>query len=145
MPKTSLKQLYTRMNHLKLMVDYDLVDPNILAALSRISSVNAKTTIECGFRQDASDKVLVAATETEKRILLTANYNDINEREYPPCFHGGIILINHPRPNADVVHDRVKAFSQSGSKSQARGHVTYLNRDKAIIHKLHQEKIEVKF
>lgn len=145
MPKTSLKRLFTRTNHLKLMVDYCLVDPDILNALKTIRSVRVKTTIECGFNQGEKDKVLVAATEPKHRILLTANFNDINERKYPPCGHGGIILINHPRPDSAVVLERVKAFVLSGSKSEAKGHVTYLNKDKAIIHKLHKEKREVRF
>jgi hypothetical protein len=127
------------------MVDYDLVDAEILTALNKIGAVNVKTTIECGYSQGAADKVLVDGTQKKRRVLLTGNYNDINERVYKPCFHGGIILINHPRPTGDIVYARMKAFSQSGGRSEAKGHVTYLNEDKAIVHKLHKEKIEVAF
>ncbi len=145
MPKTFLKRLFTHTKHLKVMVDYDLVDADILTALKKIGAVNVKTTIECGYSQGASDKVLVAGTQAKRRILLTANYNDINERLYEPCFHGGIILINHSRPTSDIVYKRMKAFSESGMRSQAKGHVTYLNADKAIVHKLNKERIEVVF
>jgi hypothetical protein len=110
------------------MVDYDLVDPKILEALRRIKSVNMKTTIECGFDQSTADKVLVKATEKERRLLLTANYRDINERVYPPCFHGGILLINHPRPSSDTVYERMKAFTESGGRSKSEGPCYVLER-----------------
>lgn len=145
MPKISSKRLPTRTKHLKLMVDYDLVNPDILAALRKIKALDVRTIIECGFDQGTSDKTLVGATRQKRRLLLTANFNDINERVYPPCFHGGIILINHKRPTARAVYDRIKAFSRTGQRSLAKSHVTHLNADKATIHTLSKEPVEVPF
>jgi hypothetical protein len=127
------------------MVDYDLVDPEILDALRRIKSVSVKTTIECGFDPWTKDGTLVDATSTKRRLLLTANYRDINERRYKPCLHGGILLIHHPKPSWETVYERMKAFSESGGRSQAKGHVTYLKAEKAIVHKLFKEVVEVPF
>jgi hypothetical protein len=128
------------------MVDEDLLDRRTIAALRKIGSgIDVKTILECNFSPGTKDKVLVAATRTKRRILLTANYRDINERIYKPCDHGGIILIKHRRPSPEVVCARVKAFCQSGKRSQAKGHVTHLNEDKFTIHKLHRETIEAKY
>jgi hypothetical protein len=128
------------------MVDEDLFGKEIIAALHQLgSAVDVKTIVECDFPTGTKDKALVAATQRKRRILLTANYNDINERKYPPCEHGGIILIYHPNPSAEVVSSRLKAFCQSGKRSQAKGHVTYLSEDKFKIYKLHEEIIEEKY
>jgi len=129
--------------NLKVMVDEDLLDKRTIAALHELgTAVAVKTILECGFALGSKDSVLVEATTTQRRILLTANFNDINERRYRPCEHGGIILIDHPNPSPEVVSSRLKAFCKSGKRSQARGHVTYLKADKFIIHKLHKEKLE---
>lgn len=127
------------------MVDNCLLDPDILSALRKINSINVKTQIECGYPHWTKDPVLVEATTTERRLLLTSNYNDINESVYEPCSHGGIILIKHARPDAQIVYERMKAFTQSGSRSHAKNHVTHLRAKDAIILKEHDEKVEVKF
>ena len=132
----------THTKHLKVMLDYDLVDKRIIEALRKIGAVDVKTIIECGFQQDTHDKILVAATEKKRRLLLTANYRNINEHVYEPCNHGGIILIKHPRPTPEAVYARVKAFCQSGQRSMAKRHVTYLKEDGFTIHKLYREIIE---
>lgn len=125
------------------MVDEDLIDHAILEALQKIgAAVNAKSFLDCSFSQGADDKDLVAATKPKRRVLLTRNYRDINERVYPPCKHGGIILIKHPNPTPQVVVSRLKAFCRSGRRSEAKGHVTYLNADSYKIHKLNNEIIE---
>ncbi len=145
MPKISLKKLFTRANHLKLMVDYCMIDPEILDALHSIKTLDVKTTIECGYNPWTTDETLVAGTLEKDRLLLTANYNDITPRKYPPCGHGGILLIKHPKPDGRVVHERMQSFSVRGGRSHAKGHVTYLGEDKAVVHKLHREIVEVNF
>jgi hypothetical protein len=128
------------------MVDEDLLDKRTIAALRSLgSAVSVKTIEECSLALGTKDKILVAATKRKRRVLLTANYNDINESRYKPCGHGGIILIDHPRPSPEVVCARLKAFCRSGKRSQAKGHVTYLRADKFTIHKLHGEKIEERY
>jgi hypothetical protein len=127
------------------MVDYDLIDPLVIKALHKIGAVDVKTIIECGFQPWTSDKTLVSATSEKRRILLSANFNDINEHKYPPCLHGGIILIKHARPSPEVVYDRIKAFSKSGQRSLAKSHVTHLNASGATIHTLDQNPVKVAF
>jgi hypothetical protein len=127
------------------MVDEDLLDPEILEALHRIGSVDVKTTFECRLASGTKDHVIVAATEEQQRLLLTANFRDIHERNYKPCFHGGIILIKHPRPTAQMIYARMKAFCQSGKRSLAKRHVTYLRADRFTIHKLHKEVVEERY
>jgi hypothetical protein len=125
------------------MVDEDLIDDAILKALKKIgAAVDAKSLLECNFPQGTDDKDLVAATKPKRRILLTRNFRNINEHVYPPCGHGGIILIKHPNPTPQVVVSRVKAFCRSGKRSEAKGHVTHLNEDSFKIHKLNNEVIE---
>lgn len=132
--------------NLKLMVDEDLIDHAILEALKRIgAAVDVKSFLDCNFSQGADDKDLVAATKPKRRILLTRNYRDINERVYPPCKHGGIILINHKNPTSDVVVSRLKAFCRSGKRSEAKGHVTHLYADGFKILKLNNETIEERY
>lgn len=132
--------------NLKVMVDEDLLDKRTIAALQTIgAAVDVKTILECNLALGTKDKVLVSATSTKRRILLTANYNDINEHKYKPCEHGGIILIDHPNPSPEVVRNRLRAFCRSGKRSHAKGHVTYLRADKFIIHKEHKEKIEERY
>jgi Domain of unknown function (DUF5615) len=132
--------------NLKVMVDEDLLDKRTIAALHRIgAAVDVKTIVECDLALGTKDKPIVAATSTKRRILLTANYRDINEHKYPPCKHGGIILIDHPRPSPEIVCSRLKAFCRSGKRSQAKGHVTYLKARGFTIHKLHKEKLEERY
>jgi hypothetical protein len=132
--------------NLKLMVDEDLLDKRTVAALHEVgAAVDVKTMLECNYPLGTKDYILVAATVEKRRILLTANYNDINENKYPPCGHGGIILIDHPRPSPDEVISRLKSFCRSGKRSQAKGHVTYLRADGFTIHKLHREKVEGRY
>ena len=134
-----------RTKHLKVMVDEDIYSPRVLDALHRIGSVDAKPTYECGLRSGTKDKPIVDATSEKRRVLLTANFRDINERVYKPCEHGGIIIIKHPRPSAEEIYARLKAFCESGKRSEAKGHVTYLKRDSFTIHKLHKEVIEERY
>lgn len=134
---------YTR--YLKLIVDEDLLDPEIIDALKGIGVLHVKTLLECELRQGTKDKTLVAKAKAKRRLLLTANYVDINERVFPPCTHGGIILIDHKQPTAKIVRERIRAFCASSQKALAKGHVTYLKEGKFIIHKLHKERIEERY
>lgn len=134
---------YTK--YLKLMVDEDLIDPDIITALKKMRVLHVKTLLECKLNLGAKDGAIVAKAKTEGRLLLTANYVDINERRFKPCTHGGIILIDHKQPNAKVVCDRIRAFCASHHKSLAKGHVTWLKQDKFVIHKLHKERIEGRY
>lgn len=134
---------YTK--YLKIMVDEDLLDPDIVGALKGVGVLHVKTLFECELRQGAKDTALVDKARAKRRLLLTANYVDINERKFPPCTHGGIILIDHKQPTAKIVRDRIKAFCASRQKSSAKGHVTYLKEGKFVIHKLHREKVEERY
>lgn len=134
---------YTK--YLKIIVDEDLLDPDIIDALKGIGVLHVKTLLECDLSCGTKDGPLVARAKAKERLLLTANYVDINERRFPPCTHGGIISIDHKQPTAKIVRERIKAFCASGKKSSAKGHVTYLKEGKFIIHKLHKEKIEERY
>ena len=145
MPKISLKKLFTRANHLKLMVDYCIIDPEIVDALRQIKTLDVKTTLECGYHPWTADETLVAGTTEKDRLLITANYRDITPARYPPCKHGGIILIKHPSPSGQIVFERMRSFALKGGRSHAKGHVTYLNADTAEIRKLDEEIIKLQF
>lgn len=126
-----------RANHLKLMVDYNLKDKRILTALDKLGALDVKTIIECGYKQDTDDDVLInKGTIEEKRLLLTKDKNTIDEWTFPPCTHGGVIIIKHKRPMPEEVVARVRAFVQSGKRAMAKGHVTHLYADHATIHTL---------
>lgn len=124
----------THANHLKLMVDYNLKDPYILKALSSFGALDVKTTIECGYSQHTDDDVLVKGTSEKRRLLLTKDKETIDEIEFPPCTHGGIIIIKDKRPLPENVIAWMKAFIQSGKRSLAKHHVTHLWPDRAVIH-----------
>lgn len=129
--------------HIKVMVDYDLVDPDILAALSRIKALDVKTIVECGFAPNEKDEELVKGTSQRNRILLTADKQTIHHRKYRPCTHGGIIVVKESRPTARSVFRSVKRFMLSGHRKWAKGHVTYLQeRTMSIL--THKETISVK-
>jgi hypothetical protein len=112
------------------MVDYDLKDAEILARLEELKALDVKTTVECGYPQHTKDSILVwQGTKDENRILLTANFKDIGESRYTPCKHGGIIIIDHPRPSPDIVFAYMKALLQCGQRKYVKNHVTHLKRD----------------
>jgi hypothetical protein len=135
----------THANHLKLMVDYNLKDPRIIAELDKLGALDVKTTIDCGYRQNTGDDVLVnTGTVEHKRLLLTKDKESIDEEEYPPCTHGGIIIIKHRRPRPEEVVARVTAFIRSGKRALAKGHVTHLRADGATIY-THKDPVEVRF
>lgn len=133
-------------NHLKLMVDYDLKDARILERLGELGALDVKTTIDCGYPQHATDSELIwQGTVNESRILLTANFRDIGENRYTPCKHGGIIIIDHPRPSPDIVFAYVKALLQSGKRAYAKNHVTHLHKTKITIVTHDKDPVTINF
>lgn len=124
----------TRANHLKLMVDYNLKDPLILQELDKLGALDVKTTIECGYEQWTHDDILVKGASEQRRLLLTKDKETIDEIEFPPCTHGGIIIIKDKRPMPENVVAWVKAFVQSGKRALAKHHVTHLLPDRAVIY-----------
>lgn len=141
MPKTFLKRLFTR--DLKLMIDYNL-DPQVVDCLNKLGAVKAKTIVDYGFKPNAEDSELVYnGTNDHRCTLLTSDKRTINERVFPPCQHGGIILIKEKRPSKDKICACIKAFCESGHRSKASHNVTHLWEKKAIIYKHEGEKEEV--
>lgn len=117
------------------MLDYNLKGKLVLECLGRLGAVDVKTTIECGYKQNETDPVLInKGTLEHNRLLVTRDKNTIDEKKYKPCTHGGIIIIKHARPTPDMVCDWMKAFIQSGKRAYAKGHVTYLSGDGFKIH-----------
>lgn len=121
------------MNHLKLMIDYNLGQP-VAEKLNELGAVKAITTIDYGFKQHTEDAELVRATGKHNCLLLTKDRRTINEDVYPPCSHGGVIIVKEKWPSVERVFACVKALCQSGHRSKAAHHVTHLWEDRAIIH-----------
>ena len=130
------------MTHIKLMIDYNLGSP-VAKALNELGAVKAKTIIEYGFKQHTEDPDLVAVTDEYGCILLTKDKKTINEHRYPPCKHGGIIIIKEKQPSVQKVFECVKAFCQSGQRELALHHVTHLWDDRAIIH-THKGQVQIR-
>jgi hypothetical protein len=141
MRKTFWKRLFKR--DLKLMVDYN-IDPAVVGELNTLGAVKAKTIIDYGFKQDAEDRELIyRGTNHNRCVLLTADNQSIDEHKYPPCGHGGIILIKPKRPSKETIVTLVKAFCQSGHRSKASHNVVHLWADRATIYKHHGEREDV--
>jgi hypothetical protein len=117
----------TKTNHIKIMVDYDLIDPEIIKALETFSVLDVKTILQCGHKQHTPDKTLVDDTDRLDRILLTADAG-ISEKRYKPCEHGGIILIDDPRPTPQKVRAFMKTILQCGERQLCKRHVTRLSK-----------------
>lgn len=132
-------------NHIKLMVDVNLIDPEIIEGLERLGALDVKTTLECGFAQNTKDPVLIKGTTEKDRILLTADATTINARIYKPCSHGGIMIIDEKRLFPNEIINLVKAFVMCGQRSYAKKHVTYLKKEFAKIVMHSKEPILVDF
>jgi hypothetical protein len=115
------------------MIDYAFGEP-VANALNAIRVVNAKTTIEHGFRQNAEDEEIIRNIADDGYLFLTHDRNTIDERRFPPCSHGGIIIIRDKRWSEEKVFQRVRDFCLSGQKKLAPHCVTYLHEKGAIIH-----------
>lgn len=129
----------THANHLKVMIDEDFIDPRTIECLKKLSSLKVKTIFECGFQMGEKDAVLISSTE-DFGVLLTGDKNTIDERKYPPCSHGGIIIVKHKRPSADEICKRMKAFCLSGHRALAKNHVTHLYATHAVIYRCNKKK-----
>ncbi len=129
---------------MKIMVDQCLVKKSIVTSLEKVSAFNTKTIEELGYRHDTADSVLVQGTKSHRRILLTKNFKDINERKYPPCNHGGIIIVHAQETEADYIIRRIKALLKPATKNKVKGHVTHLYKERMVIY-THKETIEVNF
>lgn len=122
------------MSHIRLMIDHNFGKP-VADQLNTIGSVKAATTLEYGFRQDADDEDIIASTEAFRCLLLTHDFNSINETKYPPCTHGGIIIFKQKKWFPESVREAVKALCLSGARRVAEHSVTYLYSDRAIMHR----------
>lgn len=132
------------MTHLKLMIDYNFGEPVANILNHNIRVVDAKTTIDHGFRDNAEDDEIIRNIADDGYILLTHDRSTINEYRFPPCSHGGIIIIRDKRWTEEKVLERVKDFCQSGHKKLAPHCVTYLHEDGAIIH-THEGTIPIRY
>ena len=128
------------------MVDYDLVDVETLAKLNTLGALDIKTTIELGYTSRTKDPQLIwEGTIKEKRILLTADYRTIKASKFIPCKHGGIIVIQHPRPTPELVHAYMKVLLQSGQRKFVKKHFTRINRERLNILTHKAEPVIVEF
>lgn len=134
-----------RANHIKLMVDYNLIDPEIIEGLEKLGALDVKTTVDCGFAQNAKDPELIQGTTEKDRILLTADVNTIDERKYKPCTHGGIMFIDEKRLFPNEVVALVKAFVMCGQRGIAKKHVTHLTKNGAKIITHDKEPVIIDF
>lgn len=136
----------TQTNHLRVMVDYNLVDPDILACLEKLTALKVKTILDCGYSQETKDEVLVnKGTVEHRRLLVTGDKRTITKKKFKPCHHGGVIVIKDPRPTAKKVCAWMKAFVQSGQRTLAIGHFTHLREDGATIYTHDKDPITVRF
>jgi hypothetical protein len=123
------------------MVDESFGKPVADALNKEIASIKAKTTFDCGFHQGAKDSDLIRETRRSKRVLLTFDQNSIDERRYPPCSHGGTIIIKDRHWMANTIVQEMKALTRSGLRKLTRHGVTHLYEDRAVIYQ-HQGRVE---
>lgn len=129
------------MSRFKLMVDSDF-GPSVADAVNAIgSNVTAKTSVEKGLEPDADDSDLVGYGQNW--IVLTHDKTTINERTFPPCKHGGIIIFKEPRWFPETIVASLKKLRQSGKSTLVAHHVTHLFAEKAVIH-THTGKEEIR-
>ena len=126
------------------MIDNTFGAP-VAEKLNDLGAVTAKTTKEYGFSENAHDDFIINKLRDTKHLLLTHDYNTINERKYPACSHGGIILIMNRRWTVETIHEDMKAFCKSGFRKHATHCVTRLYRKKAIIFQHENERLEIDF
>lgn len=142
MPKTSSRRLA---NHLKIMVDETFDGPVADALNDNVAFVKAKTTFDCGFAQGAADRVLITKAKAQNRLLLTFDRNTIDKRRYPPCTHAGIIIVKGKAWSPEGIVTRMNAFAKSGNRKLLIHSVTYLHRDRAVIHQHNDKRDEIWF
>jgi hypothetical protein len=122
---------------MNLMMDEGLIDPNIIKALDAIRKLNISTTLDCQFNRGTSDHDLVyKGTVKLNKILVSKNIDDMNEVDFPPCGHGGIIAFHENELTADYVVRRVKAIQTLGLSGKIKNHVTKIYDERIEIHTL---------
>jgi len=124
------------------MVDYNL-NPAAIEGLNKLGSVKAKRQTDYGFSQGADDKDLVY--NKQGCVLLTGDFETIDENTYPPCQHEGIILLRERRASPDRIVSCIRALAQSGHRKKTSHNVIHLWEDRAIIHMHDKKKETVKF
>jgi hypothetical protein len=124
------------------MIDQTFGKP-VADMLNKLSPITAATTAERGFRDRRADKDLIAFTGDDGCVLLTHDHNTINKHRYPPCTHGGIIIIKGEW-FPETIYDGIKRLCESGKRKLIPHHVTYLyiEQKKAIIH-THKESVSL--
>lgn len=133
------------MSHFKLMIDETYGQP-VADEVNKISGkVAATTTFEQGFEQETPDEVLIRHGKEKNLILLTHDHNTIDEYTYPPCAHGGIIIVKDKNWFKETISASLKALRMSGKAGLVHHHVTYLFRNRAIIHTHDPEPVTVTF
>lgn len=131
-------------NHLKLMIDYTFGEA-VAKKLNLLGKVRAQTTKAYGFPANVQDEEIINTLKETKHLLLTHDYNTINERRYPPCSHDGIILIMDRQWTEESIFEKMKAFCESGYRKYAHHCVTRLYSDKCKIFQHNNETLEFNF
>jgi hypothetical protein len=109
---------------IRLLIDHNFGQP-VADKLNELKYVSAITTIESGFSQRRSDADLVSFTTEDGCVFITHDHNTINEHRYPPCSHGGIIVIQGDW-FPETVLAMFKKLWNSGSRRLIQSHVTRL-------------------
>lgn len=117
---------------MNLLLDEDASGKALVEALDEIGDLNITTVKNCGLLGKGDD-VIVKEAHNRNKVLLTANYHDLNEENQPPCGHGGLIVFkeNHLKP--DYVVPRIKALKTLSLMKKVKSHVT----------KIYDEGVEV--
>ena len=117
------------------MVDECLDGPVAKKLDSLRKDVTAVTSQELGFSNHASDDNLVLFTKNNDVVLVTADKNTINRSLFPPCSHGGIVVVTDPKWTEDTIRDSMKMlFAQKRRRQLVKNHFTYVSREEATIH-----------
>lgn len=126
------------------MIDHTFGEP-VAEKLNKLSAITAATTITRGFSDRRHDDDLVGFTKGDGCILLTFDHNTINEYKYPPCTHGGIIIVKGDW-FPETIFTGIKRLCESGHRKVVPNHVThlYVEQKRALI-KTHKEEIPLNF
>jgi hypothetical protein len=104
-------------------MDEDAGGDALCKALETIDYLNITTVVDCGFGGKGDDVIVKKAKKLNK-ILVTANINDLNEKTFPPCGHGGIIVFNKNELKPEYVLPRIKAIKALDLMDKIKSHVT---------------------
>jgi predicted nuclease of predicted toxin-antitoxin system len=116
----------------RLKLDENLPEEARLAAASLGHDVD--TVIDEGLR-GAGDSVILAASTTEQRFLITLDRGFGDVRQYPPGSHPGIAVIRADQQDAGTVTGTVRSFLSNeqlgdltGCIVVVRGHLVRVRR-----------------